>query len=797
MAPAPCFPPSPRGLERRPSVGIAQREARDAGLHLGIARQEARNACLQTGIARRKAGETPPAVPPEARAGASRGPRLRAVFATLCAAILLPAALAAGAGQPVGPREIRVGLADGAPAARISASTPFVLRAGELVIETSEALISPETGGGETALGLGSFANETRAREVIESFREQRNDGPDIRLERDPDTGRYIVVLASGPATAAAAARLRDDGLPGAGVFRIPAPVGEALVVRPLGGSPIRFAAGVSLTAEPPEDGFLEWEGKPYRGAFAMFRSGEGVTVVNRTTLEEYLLGVVPQELPPDLFPELEALKAQALAARTYALTPRDAYTRRGYDLCSGPACQVYGGVAAEHPLSTAAVRDTAGEALFHDGRLIDALYTAACGGYTENAENVFSNPTPYLVARACIREAGGVLLRTGASADAPLDAALAGITGGLAVNWPGAALATPASREEAARVVTAAVRRLGLRVCGPPGSTRGELTLREFGRLVEAIRCRDPEDAIFGPGPDGRELARGGEPAIGRLLAEGLLDPSERGLDPERPVSRREVIGLAASLLRRDGQLFRRGQIREVVAGDGTVRITLEAEGSAAARSEDSLRDIEAAADARLFREIRPTRIPGRDESPPLAIPAGELRLRVGDFVRYHAPVEPTGETPTQFDLLVLEDLGDALDRFSRQSSWLVPKNNRDLSDAVNDVEPIGRIVALEPLEFGASGRVVRLRIVGTDGNLEVRGLRVRRLLGLAENLFHAEPRRDETGGVTEWWFSGRGWGHGLGLCQAGAYGMATAGAGYREILAHYYAETEVRSVP
>ena len=114
-----------------------------------------------------------------------------------------------------------------------------------------------------------------------------------------------------------------------------------------------------------------------------------------------------------------------------------------------------------------------------------------------------------------------------------------------------------------------------------------------------------------------------------------------------------------------------------------------------------------------------------------------------------------------------------------------------------MNRVKPIGRIVALEPLEFGASGRIVRLEIVGTEGSLELRGLRIRRLLGLAENLFRAEPRRDEAGAVTEWWFSGRGWGHGLGLCQAGAYGMAAAGAGYREILAHYYPGTEIRPAP
>ena len=181
-----------------------------------------------------------------------------------------------------------------------------------------------------------------------------------------------------------------------------------------------------------------------------MSRSGDGVTVVNRANLEEYLFGVVPRELPPDLFPEIEALKAQALAARTYALTPRDAYLRRGYDLCAGPACQVYGGVAAEHPLSTAAIRQTAGEAIFHDGRLIDALYTASCGGYTENAENVFSNPTPYLVARACIREGGGVRL-DGAPADGPLDMALVRLAGAPLSGRDGAGLSGPATREEAA----------------------------------------------------------------------------------------------------------------------------------------------------------------------------------------------------------------------------------------------------------------------------------------------------------------------------------------------------------
>ena len=692
---------------------------------------------------------------------------------------------------------IRIGLADGAPAARISAPTSFVLRAGELAIEAAEALVSPETGGGEQVLALGSFADEARAREVVAAYREERPGDPVARLRRDAETGRFLPVVGAAPAAASEVRDLRQAGFPAAGIFRIPAPVGEALLVRPLGGAPIRFPAGVSLTAEPPAAGFLEWEGNPYRGSLTVFRSGEGVTVVNEIALEEYLLGVVPRELPPDLFPEIEALKAQALAARTYALTPRDAYARRGYDLCAGPACQVYGGVAAEHPLSTAAVRATAGEALYHDGRLIDALYTAACGGYTENAENVFTNPTPYLVARACLREASGTLLR-GGTADAPLDVGLARIAGGLPAGWSGPELAEAASEADAARVLANVVRWFGLPRCDPGTNSAEALTLAALGRLVEEIRCREPEGTLLGPGPDGGELAREAGPAIGRLLAEGLFDPSERGLAPERPVSRREVLGVAASLMRRDGRLFRRGQIREVTARGGAVRITIQEDSAGRAGGEPKLRQLASTGGELLFREVRPTRIPGRGEPRALAAPAGELLLRAGDFVRYRPTEDPAGgEGPLRFDLLVLEDFGDALDRFSRQSSWLVPKNNADLSDAVNRVEPIGPIVALEPLELGASGRIVRLRIIGARGSLDVRGLRIRRLLGLAENLFRAEARRNDAGEVTEWWFWGRGWGHGLGLCQAGAYGMAASGAGYRDILAHYYLGAEIRSAP
>ena len=734
--------------------------------------------------------------------------------------------------QPPAPEvpTVRVGLADGVPAALLTAPAPFTLRAGELAIETAWVLVSPETGPAEPVFALGSFPTEDAADEAAEAFRERG--GPGVRVRRNPEDGRYLPIPAeippSSPANpeASPAARLRAAGFPGAGEYPLAAATGDALVLRSVGGAPIRIPGGVPLAVTPPPAGFLEWEGRPYRGEFTVFRRGAGLTVVNRLPLEDYLLGVVPRELPPDLFPELDALKAQALAARTYALRPRDAYRERGYDLCSGPACQVYGGAAAERPLSTRAVRETAGEAIYYEGALIDALYTAACGGHTENAENIFTNPTPYLVGRACLRESGGARLE--AAGAAPLDAAVARAAGALPEEWlrAGASeadrfeiLAAPATPAEARSVLTAAADFLGIPTCSTAtAGPTAALTLAAFGEFLQRLRCRPPDRAAapsggspFGPTPEEPQ------PALRALLDEGLLDPGDRGLAPERPVTRREVLAAAATLLERERPLFRRGQVRR--AGNGVLLIEEDDPGGALRGTPDRQKHLfrlTPTADALLYRETLPIRIPGRPDAAPRLAPVPSLTARLGDFVRFHAgPAEPRPGGPggndapdpafpdtaspdaapeIRFGILILEDLGGTWDRFSRQRSWLVPKDAGTLAEAAARLKPIGDLLALEPLEYGVSGRIVRLRLVGSEGSLEVRGLGVRRVLGLSDNLFFAEPRHAPDGRLRGYWFTGRGWGHGLGLCQAGAYGMAAAGADYRQILAHYYPGTEIR---
>jgi len=116
--------------------------------------------------------------------------------------------------------------------------------------------------------------------------------------------------------------------------------------------------------------------------------------------LEDYVKGVVPNELS---FPALEALKAQAIAARTYALKNRDQFASEGFDLLPTTRSQVYGGLTTETTLTTRAVDETRGVVATYHGQPINALYTSTCGGRTEDAENIFNDAVPYL-ARANAR---------------------------------------------------------------------------------------------------------------------------------------------------------------------------------------------------------------------------------------------------------------------------------------------------------------------------------------------------------------------------------------------------------
>jgi stage II sporulation protein D len=164
-------------------------------------------------------------------------------------------------------------------------------------------------------------------------------------------------------------------------------------------GKRVARSSGVLRVLSPNGLVGVATKGRTYRDVIEL-RPGAsgGVTAVNKVKLENYIRGVVPNESPASW--PLEALKAQAVAARSYALGTRTG-SNSVFDHYDTVASQVYGGYSSETARTNRAVSRTAGQVLRHDGKVITAYFHSTSGGHTENNENIFicatCKPLPYL----------------------------------------------------------------------------------------------------------------------------------------------------------------------------------------------------------------------------------------------------------------------------------------------------------------------------------------------------------------------------------------------------------------
>lgn len=149
------------------------------------------------------------------------------------------------------------------------------------------------------------------------------------------------------------------------------------------------------IVIKPEANGFVSVKRKWYRGHFEMINDGLGLTVINDIPIEKYLQGVVPSEMPPSW--EHEAHKAQAIAARSYALANLGKRGKYGYDLKDTPEDQAYGGASAETVGTNNAVTETEGIVLIYDGKIIPAFYSASAGGQTRSSGQVWTKELAWL----------------------------------------------------------------------------------------------------------------------------------------------------------------------------------------------------------------------------------------------------------------------------------------------------------------------------------------------------------------------------------------------------------------
>lgn len=139
------------------------------------------------------------------------------------------------------------------------------------------------------------------------------------------------------------------------------------------------------------------FRGNRYRGGFEYRRGGNLLTVVNVVDLEDYVKGVVPYEMSSSW--PLEALKAQAVCARTYALRATKHHSA-GFDVCDTTDCQVYKGLGSASTLTDQAVEETAGICVWYQGKLADAVYCSSNGGASESGVNIWGGEAGYLIGK-------------------------------------------------------------------------------------------------------------------------------------------------------------------------------------------------------------------------------------------------------------------------------------------------------------------------------------------------------------------------------------------------------------
>lgn len=652
---------------------------------------------------------------------------------------------------------VRVGLAtDLAKVDLPCCDTRQALRVGELGLDLgSSTRVEPAGGASGQAtyrLQVAALKDEVQAKGFAASL--EKKAGLPAGVVFDAGTDLYRVRagrFASREEAEAGRARLLPFGLGDAWIVAEGGALENAAFQVVQGGKSFK-APGRWLELQAPEEVGLRWDGVTYRGKLLIFLNDRGrLNVINELPLEEYLRGVVPREMGPEVFGQLEALKAQTVAARTYTVRNLGEFAEEGYDICSTPRCQVYGGRSVEHPLSDRAIRETEGLVAFYRGEPIDALYSATSGGHTEDVGIVFplKKDEVYLRGIPDLEAGPRRLGQTGAS------------------RFPGGLVDLLLPRQPGETLASRLEKLAGLAQLTLPSDRLRSLERREVARYLASIFDLvldrrlvrgDLAALVAQPPPDWAQR----EMRLARFLLEHGLLPGGAGELPEEEA--KELLfelALYTGVLRVESGFFLQvtgGQI-ELRSGSARPRYRLPA--SFATFGRQSGRLVEKALD--LY--------PGD----PL-----EIYRRGQDIVALLQPVEAP---PVN------------LDRQAARRAWSVFKSDAQIRAAVRARYPGFDFRGFQVLARGVSGRVAQVKLIGAGAEeILVEGLAVRWTFDVWDTLFQVQRTKQD--GKEGWVFNGRGWGHGVGLSQAGAYGMAARGASFRDILEHYYWGIELKKM-
>ncbi|MEZ5429330.1 MAG: SpoIID/LytB domain-containing protein [Pyrinomonadaceae bacterium] len=533
--------------------------------------------------------------------------------------------------------------------------------------------------------------------------------------------------------------------------------------------------------------GIVRLNGKAYRGKMEVFANSRGrLTVVNVVPLEDYLLGVVPSELS---LPQIEAQKAQAVAARTYAVANINGYAQQGFDMVDTVWSQVYKGVSIETRMGTQAVQQTRGVVATYRGKPINALYTSTCGGRTENSGNIFEFDEPYLRGVDCSLEGDShfIPFMIKSSRETP-----------DVKNEANYELVRLAAKFSVNNYLLITQRFTDTYFEDPPTETELKSWLNQlavkfgkpFPQFVTAdtskplLLAKALSDLIYGDEVaqadtlmsesdidyqlsflDGGEIPKPLRPMMAMMMRDGWFSIyPDLTVKPQKHYSRAKILRLLEHIYdKKNWSLdLENGEARPTEDG----KLILKA-----GRGE---KEVFVSPNVFLFRKFGDA-----------FYQVKETALLGGEKVNYktnglgqviYLEVEPTDE-PT-----VAEKMSPRTLWKSTQSAATVRAN---LS---RYVKGMGALIDVKIAKQGFSRRAIDLEIITTNGTQHLKGGAIRSALKLYEQLFVINKRYASDGRVISYQFTGRGWGHGVGMCQYGAYGLAKMGVKFDQILKHYY---------
>jgi len=550
--------------------------------------------------------------------------------------------------------------------------------------------------------------------------------------------------------------------------------------------APVLFASDDETKAP------VRFNDKPYRGRIEVFANSRGLlTVVNVIALEDYVRGVVANELSPGGYPALEALKAQAIAARTYAVRNRGQFMSQGYDLLPTTRSQVYRGLTSEQPLSTRAVDETRGMIATYEGQPINALYTSTCGGRTEDASNIFNEEVPYLHGRECSLEGrrglDSFVIKSGRELgdiqqeeNVPLtrwvaELAVHGFTpisSRVTDSWLSATASATEVRGWLSSVAALAHQTLppSTDEVNRPSQFATALSAAVFGESRADTLLSNVDVDYFLAIKDINEVPQLNRADVALMVRDGYLSVfPDLSLRPREPMTRGRALRAITRLLETRNLLqIQKGTARPTADGTLILRPT---------KGKDQ--PLKVSSEVYLFRQLGET-----------AYPVRSVALVGGEPVTYH--INASGVV----DYLEVKPApgGASADRFSPFSHWTNELSPGEVRARLGRAaQGIGSLVDLKVVARGHSRRATDLAVIGTEGVAHVRGGRIRSALGLREQLFVIDKKYTDDGRVASFVFTGRGWGHGVGMCQVGAYGMARQGLSYEQILKSYYTGIEI----